>query len=142
MIRILVGSSGLVVGVVFISIAALGVARLPDVFQRMHAATKAGGIGVSLVVGGTLVAGGMSKPLTGVLTIVLMLLTLSAASQLLARAAYMSGADVRGLEGRDALAGVLPRQDASLEERTASHGSPHGSSPSQSVNPSVRETGG
>ena len=120
MIRILVGSSMLVVGVVFISIAALGVARLPDVFQRMHAATKAGGIGVSLVVGGTLVAGGMSKPLTGVLTIVLMLLTLSAASQLLARAAYMSGADVRGLEGGDALAGVLPRQEASLEERTAS----------------------
>jgi monovalent cation/proton antiporter MnhG/PhaG subunit len=59
--------------------AALGVARLPDVFQRMHAATKAGGIGVSLVVGGALVAGGVTSPLTGVLTLVLMLGTLSAA---------------------------------------------------------------
>ena len=36
-------------GVAFIIVAAVGVARLPDVFQRMHAATKAGGIGASLV---------------------------------------------------------------------------------------------
>ena len=89
MIRMAIASALLVIGVGFVTIAALGVARLPDVFQRMHAATKAGGIGVSLVVGGTLMAGGVTNPLTGVLTIVMMLLTLSAASQLLARAAYI-----------------------------------------------------
>ncbi len=110
----------LIIGVAFITIAAIGVARLPDVLQRMHAATKAGGIGVCLVVGGTLVAGGTSTPWPGVLTIMLMLLTLSAASQLLARAAYVSGAEVQGIERRDALAGVLARQDAPLEERTSS----------------------
>jgi multicomponent Na+:H+ antiporter subunit G len=120
MIRVILASAMLVTGVAFITIAALGVARLPDVFQRMHAATKAGGIGVSLVVGGTLVAGATPTPLTGILTIVLMLLTLSAASQLLARAAYMSGANVQGLEARDALAGMLARQEAPLEERTTS----------------------
>ena len=119
MIRIVIASAMLLIGVAFITIAALGVARLADVFQRMHAATKAGGLGVSLVVGGTLVAGGTSKPLTGVLTIVLMLLTLSAASQLLARAAYISGADAQGIEDRDALAGVLARQEAPLEVRVA-----------------------
>ena len=123
MIRMIIASAMLLTGITFITIAALGVARLADVFQRMHAATKAGGIGVSLVVGGTLVAGGTSKPLTGVLTIVLILLTLSAASQLLARAAYMSGANVRGLERGDPLAGVLPRQDAPLEERATADGS-------------------
>ena len=116
MIRMMIASAMLVIGVGFITIAALGVARLPDVFQRMHAATKAGGIGVSLVVGGTLVAGGTSKPVTGVLTIVLMLLTLSAASQLLARAAYVSGAELHGIERGDPLAGVLPRQDAPARE--------------------------
>jgi multicomponent Na+:H+ antiporter subunit G len=120
MIWMVIASAMLVVGVAFITIAALGVARLPDVFQRMHAATKAGGIGVSLVVGGTLVAGSTSRPLTGFLTIVLMLLTLSAASQLLARAAYVSGAEVRGLERGDPLAGVLARQDAPLEVRARS----------------------
>lgn len=100
----------LVAGVAFILIASLGVARLPDVFQRMHAATKAGGIGTSLVVLGVMTAGGVVRPLTGVLTILFMLLTLSVASQLLARAAYTSGAPVEGLDRGDPLAGVLDRR--------------------------------
>jgi multicomponent Na+:H+ antiporter subunit G len=116
-IRTSVATLLLALGVAFIAVAALGVARLPDVFQRMHAATKAGGIGVSLVLLGVLVAGSVVRPVTGVLTILFMLLTLSVASQLLARAAYMSGATVRGLDGGDALGGVLPRHDAPLEER-------------------------
>lgn len=105
-------------GVAFIVVAALGVARLPDPFQRMHSATKAGGIGTTLVVLGVLVAGGAARPLTGVLTILFMLLTISVASQLLARAAYISGAELRIAQRDDPLAGVLDRNDASLEERT------------------------
>jgi multicomponent Na+:H+ antiporter subunit G len=109
-IRLLVATLLLAIGVTFIVIAGVGVARLPDVFQRMHAATKAGGIGTSLVVLGVLVGGGVAQPATGILTIVFMLLTLSVASQLLARAAYLSGASVQGLDGHDALAGVLDRE--------------------------------
>ena len=109
MIRSIVVMLLLAGGVTFITIAGFGVARLPDVFQRMHAATKAGGIGTSLVVLGVLAAGGVVRPLTGVLTILFMLLTLSVASQLLARAAYMSGAPLHGLEQDDPLAGVLDR---------------------------------
>ena len=97
MIRPIAATLLLVAGVIFITVAGLGVARLPDVFQRMHAATKAGGIGTSLVVLGVLVAGGVARPLTGVLTILFMLLTLSVASQLLGRAAYMSGATLHGV---------------------------------------------
>ena len=108
----------MVAGVAFIVIAALGVARMPDVFQRMHAATKAGGIGTSLVVLGVLVAGGVARPLTGVLTILFMLLTLSVASQLLARAAYMSGATLHGLLRGDPLAGVLDRAGGPPDEGT------------------------
>jgi multicomponent Na+:H+ antiporter subunit G len=103
----------LAAGVAFITVAALGVARMPDVFQRMHAATKAGGIGASLVVLGVLVGGGVARPLTGVVTIVFMLLTLSVASQLLARAAYMSGAPLHGPDADDPLAGTLDRTGAS-----------------------------
>lgn len=109
-------------GVAFIIVAAVGVARLPDVFQRMHAATKAGGIGASLVLLGALVAPGEARPLTALLTILFMLLTLSVASQLLARAAYMSGAPLSGLEGRDALAGVLDRTAGPGTEVSAEHG--------------------
>ena len=103
-------------GVAFILIAGLGVARLPDVFQRMHSATKAGGIGTTLVILGVLMAGGVARPLTGVLTILFMLLTLSVASQMLARAAYISGAELRGIERGDPLAGVLEREATPLEE--------------------------
>jgi multicomponent Na+:H+ antiporter subunit G len=95
------------IGVAFIVIAALGVARLPDVFERMHSATKAGGIGSTLVILGVLTAGGVTRPLTGLLTIVFMLLTLSVASQLLARAAYISGAELRRAGRGDPLADVL-----------------------------------
>ncbi len=109
MIRAVVATLLLATGTAFITIAGLGVARMPDVFQRMHAATKAGGIGTSSVVLGVLVAGGVARPLTGVLTILFMLLTLSVASQLLARAAYVSGAPLDGLERGDPLAGVIER---------------------------------
>ena len=109
MIRLVIAMLLLASGVVFITVASIGVARLPDVFQRMHAATKAGGIGTSLVVMGVLIAGGVARPLTGVLTILFMLLTLSVASQLLARAAYLSGAPLEGIERGDPLASVLDR---------------------------------
>ena len=117
MIRVAVATALLAGGVFFIVVASLGVARLPDVFQRMHAATKAGGIGVSLVVLGALAVGGVVRPLTGVLTILFMLMTLSIASQLLARAAYLSGAAIEGMEGGDPLAGVLDRTEVPGTER-------------------------
>jgi multicomponent Na+:H+ antiporter subunit G len=122
-IRVAVAAVMLAAGVAFIGVASLGVARLPDVFQRMHAATKAGGIGTSLVVLGVLIAGGVARPLTGVLTILFMLLTLSVASQLLARAAYLSGAPIEGLDRGDPLAGLL---DRSAVDPPAQHGAqPH-----------------
>jgi multicomponent Na+:H+ antiporter subunit G len=117
-IRAAVATVLLATGVAFILIASVGVARLPDVFQRMHAATKAGGIGTSLVVLGVLVAGGVARPLTGLLTIGFMLLTLSVASQLLARAAYLSGSPVEGLERGDPLAGILDRPRDPPDEGT------------------------
>ena len=122
MIGTIVGVVLMAAGVAFILIAGLGVARLADVFQRLHAATMAGGIGSTLVILGVLVAGGVARPLTGVLTIVFMLLTLSVASQMLARAAYMSGAELRDIERGDPLAGVLEREEAPLEERTGVSG--------------------
>ena len=118
MIRLIAATLLLTAGTAFIVIAGLGVARLSDTFQRMHAATKAGGIGASLVVIGLLVAGGVARPVTAVLTILFMLLSLSVASQLLARAAYMSGASLEGIDGRDDLAGILDRAAAPAGENT------------------------
>ncbi len=125
MIRVGLALLLLASGVGFITIASVGVARLPDVFQRMHAATKAGGIGASLVILGVLVAGGVARPLTGALTIVFMLLTLSVASQLLARAAYLSGAPLEGIDRGDPLAPILDRTVVPAEDDAvlrAAHG--------------------
>lgn len=118
MIRPIVGTLLLAAGVAFITLAGVGVARLPDIFQRMHAATKAGGIGTSLVVLGVLAVGGVVEPIGGALTILFMLLTLSVASQLLARAAYMSGAPLQGLDRDDPLEGVLDRAGGPLDVST------------------------
>ena len=116
MIRTIAAALLLAGGVTFIVIASIGVARLHDVFQRMHSATKAGGIGTSLVLLGAII-GGIGHPAIAVLAIVFMLLTLSVSSQLLARAAYMSGATLEGIDGEDALAGVLDRAAGPLEDR-------------------------
>ena len=39
----------MLLGAGFVLVAAIGVARLPDIFIRMHAATKAGVVGVGLL---------------------------------------------------------------------------------------------
>ncbi|MCF3932805.1 monovalent cation/H(+) antiporter subunit G [Acuticoccus sp. M5D2P5] len=99
------------VGVGFLIVAAVGVMRFADPFQRMHAATKAGTLGAGLVVLGTLVGQGSSDvALMGSLTILFLLLTVPVAGHLLGRAAYISGTPLVGLTSGDALDGILTRE--------------------------------
>ena len=42
-------STLLLLGALFALIAAIGIVRMPDIYCRMHAATKAGAFGVSLI---------------------------------------------------------------------------------------------
>lgn len=105
-------------GVAFLCIAALGVIKLPDPFQRMHAATKAGTLGAGLVIIGSVIAhGALDATLMGLMTVIFLLLTVPVAGHLLGRAAYVSGARLT-LTGDDALAGVLTRADKSLDKRS------------------------
>jgi monovalent cation/proton antiporter MnhG/PhaG subunit len=104
-------------GVGFLCIAGLGVVRLSDPFQRMHAATKAGTLGAGLVILGTIVAqGATDATIIGTLTIVFLLLTVPVAGHLLGRAAYVSGAKL-SLRGGNALDGILERSTRPLDER-------------------------
>ena len=104
-------------GVIFLLIAAIGVIKLPDPFQRMHAATKAGTLGAGLVIIGSVIAqGSMGAAVLGIMTVVFLLLTVPVAGHLLGRAAYVSGARL-SLAGEDALKGILPRSSHSLDER-------------------------
>ncbi|MDW8314288.1 MAG: monovalent cation/H(+) antiporter subunit G [Rhodovarius sp.] len=101
----------LVAGAGIALIAAIGVARLPDAFLRMHAATKAGLAGAGLVLIGTGIAFASSGAWLRVgLILLFLLVTLPIASHALGRAAYIGGAPMwRGT--RDDLRGVLPRGD-------------------------------
>ena len=107
-----------VVGVVFLFAAAIGLVRFSDPFQRMHAATKAGTLGAGFVVLGTVLQlQRLDAALMGLGVVLFLLLTIPVAGHLLGRAAYVSGADLGGLKGGDALEGILDRHDEALEAR-------------------------
>jgi multicomponent Na+:H+ antiporter subunit G len=79
-------------GALFSLIAAIGVLRLPDLYTRLHAASKAGAIGAGLVFLALAMASfDGAVILRAVLGIVFLLLSTPVAAHLLARAAYRSG---------------------------------------------------
>lgn len=82
----------MVTGAVFSLLAAIGVLRLPDLYTRMHAASKAGVVGAGLVLLALALASGDGPViLRAVLGILFLLLTTPVAAHLLARAAYRAG---------------------------------------------------
>jgi multicomponent Na+:H+ antiporter subunit G len=79
----------IVLGGSFAAIAGLGLLRLPDVLVRMHATTKAGTLGVGLIVLGVSVHFASSLVITKALLIIAFLfLTAPVGAHLIARAAY------------------------------------------------------
>jgi multicomponent Na+:H+ antiporter subunit G len=82
----------MVIGAVFSLLAAVGVLRLPDLYTRMHAASKAGVVGAGLVLLALALASGDGPVmLRAILGILFLLLTTPVSAHLLARAAYRAG---------------------------------------------------
>lgn len=80
------------VGAFFILAAAVGVVRMPDVYTRMHAATKSGTLGSGLMLVGVAVdAGDAAVVLRALAALVFLVATTPIAAHLLGRAAYISG---------------------------------------------------
>lgn len=76
-------------GSLFVFIAALGVVRMPDLFMRMHAATKAGTLGAGLLLSGTAVYFvDWSVSIEVMVTIFFLVLTAPVVSHLIARIAW------------------------------------------------------
>lgn len=72
--------------------AAVGVIRLPDLFTRMHAATKTGTVGVaSIAIGMMICFHEVTVSSRGILVIAFFLLTAPVAAHMIGRAAYRSG---------------------------------------------------
>jgi multicomponent Na+:H+ antiporter subunit G len=79
----------LLLGALFSLVAAIGVVRLPDLFTRMHAASKAGPVGTGLVLlAVAIVSADAGVTLRAVAGFVFLLLTTPVAAHLLARASY------------------------------------------------------
>jgi len=95
MIREILTVIFLVLGGVLTLVAALGVLRMPDLFLRMHAATKAGTVGVASIAIGVMIHFGTLTVISrGVLVIAFFLLTAPVAAHMIARAAYRSGVSI------------------------------------------------
>lgn len=88
----LVTAAMLVVGGIFTLLAAVGLYRLPDVYTRMHAASKAGTVGSGLM----LIAAGLHSLELATFTravagFFFFILTAPIAAHLVARAAHLAG---------------------------------------------------
>lgn len=85
----------MLLGSFFVLIAAIGVFRLPDIFTRMHAATKAGAFGATLL----LIAAAVHFPhfrtiIMALLIVCFFYLTAPVAAQMLGRTAYRRGSEL------------------------------------------------
>lgn len=83
----------MLVGTFFMVVTSIGLLRFPDLYCRMHAAGKAGTLGISLIILAAVIffaPNGPSVPIRGLLAIWFQFLTTPAATHLLARAAYVA----------------------------------------------------
>lgn len=109
--RTLIGDGLLVAGTLLIVSAAAGMVRLPDVFQRTNAVSKAATLGVSCVLAGVAVLIPSYLTITTVvLAIAAQLFTAPVSGYAVGRAAYRSGAPLHPSTHRDDLAAVTARR--------------------------------
>ena len=109
----------------FMLVTALGLLRLPDLYTRMHAITKAGTLGVGLVfVAVAVFFGELSVVTRALAAVAFVLLTAPVSSHMIARAAYLD--NVRLWEGTllDELEGKYHRLDEAAGQQTADGGGP------------------
>ena len=83
-----VGGGFLVLGALFSALAALGMLRFPDVYTRLHAASKAGALGTGLIfIAVALVSFDLGIIVRALLGLLFILLVSPLAAHILARAA-------------------------------------------------------
>lgn len=103
----------MLVGCLLALLAAVGLHRFPDVFCRMHAATKPATLGLILVL---IAAGGHLRDpgdvIKVVLVVALQLLTAPVGAHMIGRAAYRAGGQLADSTGIDELAEWSVRGDA------------------------------
>lgn len=91
-VELYIGGILLLAGAVFSLLAAIGVVRLPDLYTRMHAASKAGAVGGGLILLAVAVLSqDAAVSMRAIIGVIFLLLTTPVSAHLLARASYLSG---------------------------------------------------
>ncbi len=85
-------------GLFFLFVGTLGLLRLPDVYNRLHATTKCDTLGVGLVLLSLILQSSLAVGVRLALLIVFILATNPTAAHVIARAAYKTG--IQPLTGR------------------------------------------
>jgi len=85
-------AASVLLGAMFGLLAAIGIVRLPDLYTRLHAASKAGAVGSGLIlIAVALISTDGAVILRAILGIIFLLLSTPIAAHLLARAAHKAG---------------------------------------------------
>ncbi len=100
----------MIIGTFLVFTTSLGLVRFPDVFCRMHAAGKAGTLGISLLILAPVVFSGTAGDVwfRGTLAILFQFLTSPAATHLMAHACYVTSYPLSERTALDELKTILP----------------------------------
>jgi multicomponent Na+:H+ antiporter subunit G len=105
-----------IAGATLVLLAAVGVLRFPDLYSRMHAATKATVVGLVLVaIAGALTVEANAGKL--LLATALILVTAPVGAHLLGRSAYRAERVPQTLEAQDDLAEIVRPAEPPVEEQ-------------------------
>lgn len=118
---IVLGHTVMILGALFILLAALGVLRMPDLMTRMHATTKAGAFGAGLMLFGVMLEfDDLSLQVRALAIILFITLTTPVAAHAIGHAGYLSGARLWGGTLKD----DLKRQGDADNQRNEAEASP------------------
>jgi multicomponent Na+:H+ antiporter subunit G len=100
-----------ILGLAIMTIGVYGVIRFPDIYTRVHAASKAVFLGVISILLATVLAGGADVILRAILIGVFLLLTTPVAAHTIAQAAYQRGEPMK-------TPGAIDESESRLPEKT------------------------
>ncbi len=104
-----IASALILVGAALALVAGIGLVRLPDVFARMHAATKPATLGLALIcVGAAITDAQLSDVAKLALVVALQFFTAPVGAHMVGRAAYHAGGLLDGDTRLDELASADP----------------------------------
>lgn len=117
----LASAAFMVIGSVFMFVAGLGIVRMPDLYLRMSASTKAATLGVSSVLVATAIyfeAPGITSRAAAI--IAFLLLTAPVAAHMIGRAAYITGVPLWEQTVHNELKGRYDQQTHDLDSPAGS----------------------